>query len=59
MHRRSYFLVGGLIISGALSLKAQDESLKPNFILILADDLGWSSTSMKMDDNVVESKSDY
>lgn len=59
MHRRSYFLVGGLIVSGALSLKAQDESLKPNFILILADDLGWSSTSMKMDDNVVESKSDY
>lgn len=59
MNCKSYFLLGGLIITGALSLKAQDESLKPNFILILADDLGWSSTSTKMDDNVAESKSDY
>jgi arylsulfatase A-like enzyme len=32
---------------------------RPNFILILTDDLGWSCFSSKMDDRVNDSKSDY
>ena len=31
----------------------------PNFILILTDDQGWTSSSQLMDDNVPNSKSDY
>src|SRR5690606_7797598 len=31
----------------------------PNFILILTDDQGWSSTSIGMDDRNPDSKSDY
>ena len=32
---------------------------KPNFIFILADDQGWSSTSLLMDQRISQSKSDY
>ncbi len=32
---------------------------KPNFIFILTDDLGWTSLSQRMDDQVPNSKSDY
>jgi len=32
---------------------------KPNFILILTDDQGWTSTSQLMNDEVANSKSDY
>lgn len=32
---------------------------RPNFILILTDDQGWTSSSQLMDDNVANSKSDY
>ena len=32
---------------------------RPNFILILTDDQGWTSTLQLMDDNVPNSKSDY
>lgn len=32
---------------------------RPNFIFILTDDQGWTSTSQLMDDNVPNSKSDY
>ena len=31
----------------------------PNFIFILADDLGWTSLSQRMDDRVPGSRSDY
>lgn len=34
-------------------------SARPNFIFILTDDLGWSSFSMRMDDRVPASASDY
>lgn len=32
---------------------------KPNFVFILADDMGWTGTSVQLDDQVPESKSDY
>lgn len=32
---------------------------RPNFIFILTDDQGWTSTSQLMDDNIPNSKSDY
>lgn len=32
---------------------------QPNFILILTDDQGWTSSSQLMDDNIPNSKSDY
>ncbi|MCW5554948.1 MAG: sulfatase [Verrucomicrobiae bacterium] len=32
---------------------------KPNFVLILADDLGWNSLSFRMDDRVPDSRSDF
>ncbi len=33
--------------------------LPPSFVFILADDMGWTGTSVQMDDQVPESKSDY
>lgn len=38
---------------------APEAVLRPNFILILTDDLGWSCLSSKMDDSVLDSKSDF
>lgn len=35
------------------------ETAKPNFVLILADDLGWNSLSQPMDDRVPNSCSDF
>ena len=32
---------------------------KPNFVFILADDMGWTGTSVQIDDRIAESKSDY
>jgi arylsulfatase A len=32
---------------------------KPNFIFILCDDLGWTSTSQRMDNRITNSRSDY
>lgn len=31
----------------------------PNFVVILVDDMGWTGTSVEMDDNIPESKSGY
>ena len=35
------------------------EPSRPNFVFILADDLGWSSLSCRMDERVPNSRSDY
>jgi len=35
------------------------EKKSPNFIFILSDDQGWTSSSQLMDDNIPNSKSDY
>lgn len=49
-----------LIGAGSFKLVNKPEKLAPpNFIFILTDDQGWSSTSLGMDDRIRESKSDY
>ncbi len=50
------------LIFGVSNLRAPSTrqlEKRPNFILILTDDLGWSCFSSKMDDRVNDSKSDY
>ena len=49
-------LTGGLLLS---SLVAFTQSNTPNIIVILADDLGWSSLSTLMDNKVPDSRSDF
>ena len=41
------------------STKSNNNSVAPNFILILSDDQGWNGTSVQMMDDVQQSKSDY
>jgi len=56
------FMLSVITIIGAGSFKLPNEPGKlapPNFIFILTDDQGWSSTSIGMDDRIPESKSDY
>lgn len=43
----------------ASTLRAPGDAPAPNFIVILADDLGWGSTSAQIDPALPESKSDY
>lgn len=59
MKTRAIFILGSLMLSHGIPIKAQEKHPKPNFILILADDLGWTSTSVQMDPNYPASKSDY
>ena len=44
---------------GCKSQKFNLNNKSPNFIVILADDQGWNGTSVQMNDNEVQSKSDY
>lgn len=53
VHKALCFLVAGY--SGFL-LNASE---KPSFIVILADDQGWSSTSLQMDQRIPQSRSDF
>ncbi|MHC4996464.1 MAG: hypothetical protein ACYTGQ_15565, partial [Planctomycetota bacterium] len=41
----------------ALSLNAADNT-QPNFVFILGEGLGWTSTSVQLDPNFPESRSD-
>lgn len=59
MNAKSIVLVSCLILAGSYTVNAQHKNTKPNFILILADDLGWSNTSVLMDSKNPDSKSDY
>lgn len=47
-----------LLLPGTQVLLAQPVQ-KPNFILILTDDQGWTSSSQQMDNTIANSKSDY
>jgi len=56
------FMLSVITIIGTGSFKLPSKPGKlapPNFIFILTDDQGWSSTSIGMDDRIPESKSDY
>lgn len=59
MNTKSIIIVSSLILTGSYTVNAQHKNTKPNFILILADDLGWSNTSVQMDSKNPDSKSDY
>jgi hypothetical protein len=50
---RFLLLIGSQILAGVLSAQS------PNIILFLADDQGWTGTSVLMDKNRPDSKSDY
>ncbi len=56
-------LILGIIMIGSPFLWSpvfsQENQTPPNFILILADDLGWPCTSFQMDDNTPNSTSDF
>ena len=55
----SCLAIGLLGISAFNYFADAPKSSKPNFILILTDDQGWTSTSQLMDDRMPNSKSDY
>lgn len=68
MNTKSNTAINGLIAKTAvLSLMyfpaspalSSPVGIKPNFILILTDDQGWTSSSQQMDNRIINSKSDY
>ena len=71
MTRRRFLALAGCSAAGLVSValpKAGAEEkgappaetpAKPNFVFILSDDQGWNGTSVRMDDAVADSKSDY
>lgn len=44
-NKQKTYLAGLACLSGATALYAQEPQMKPNIIMILADDLGWMDTS--------------
>ncbi|MFT4835111.1 MAG: arylsulfatase A [Psychromonas sp.] len=53
-------LISAMCSTTAMSKElAAEVSKSPNFIFIFADDLGWSSLSSKIDNNVPSSKNNY
>jgi arylsulfatase A len=48
-----------LLLFPAVSAPAAQPVKKPNFILILTDDQGWTSSSQFMNTNIPDSRSDY
>jgi arylsulfatase A-like enzyme len=55
MYSRLWFCLLALVIGRG----AHAANPAPNFIFILADDLGWTSLSQAMDDHLAGSRSDY
>jgi len=53
-----YLRIAALLLAAFLFSPATFAQ-RPNFIFILTDDQGWTSTSQLMDDNVPNSKSEY
>jgi len=55
-------LVVGLLLpslAGATPQQAAERTARPNFVLVLVDDQGWTGTSVRMDPAIPESSSDY
>ncbi len=52
----SRLITAGVVISPAVHAETTQ---RPNFILILTDDQGWTSSSQQMDDRIPGSRSDY
>jgi len=48
-----------LILASVIHISIFGQSAKPNFIIILTDDQGWTCTSTLMNDLIPNSKSDY
>lgn len=62
MNRREFIgtsAVGMLGIYTGSAFGRSASSMPPNFVFILADDLGWSGLSVQVDDRVPKSKSDF
>jgi arylsulfatase A len=57
MKNKTTFLLFLLLIP--IFCFSQKQEKAPNFILILSDDQGWTSSSQLMNDNIPNSKSDY
>ena len=49
----------GFLLMPVIQVIAVPQIQKPNFILILTDDMGWTCSSQLMNNNVSNSKSDY
>ena len=47
------------VFTTSLYAAPETESSKPNFVLILIDDLGWTGLSVQMDQALPQSKSDF
>ncbi|MCX7424546.1 MAG: hypothetical protein NTW96_02775 [Planctomycetia bacterium] len=58
MKRRSWF-IGPSIIALVSTILFAAAPQRPNFVFILGEGHGWSSTSVRMDDAAPGSKSDY
>ena len=56
-----HFIIMGFIATGTgISAAGEhDKALKPNFVFILVDDMGWTGLSVPMHDGIASSKSDF
>ncbi|UDQ96459.1 sulfatase [Lentisphaerota bacterium WC36G] len=48
-----------LFLTGMLALNINGQTSNPNFVFILVDDMGWTGSSVQMDDKIKNSISDY
>ena len=56
---RSFYLLISLLFAYNVIFSNNEEVKSPNFIFILADDQGWNGTSVRMNDTIPYSASDY